>query len=202
MKVEINSERLLKLENSYRKLIALENGGVDNWEWYSESLEDFEEEEVLTGYGIAKELKYKTGQNVFYQNNEATFVKYLTENIAVISLELLPNFDIDPQGFCWGCNCGDSDNKLSCNCDEISELLEGIEENTKPTVIPLIVNVCLLLEKPMIVAKHEKELQEIKDKKEIEKKKTKEFLDKYIELHAKVNALEEKLKQLEEINNI
>ena len=118
MKVQIDSQRLLKLENSYRKLIHLENGGVDNWEWYSESLNDFEPEEVLTGYSISKELKYKTGQTVFYQNNEAKFVNYLNENIAVISLELLPNFDIDPQGFCWGCNCGDSDNKLPCNCDE------------------------------------------------------------------------------------
>lgn len=28
-----------------RKLAALEAGGVDNWEWYSESLKEFWEEE-------------------------------------------------------------------------------------------------------------------------------------------------------------
>lgn len=35
-----------ELEDRDKKLSALEQGGVDNWEWYSESLQDyyFEEE--------------------------------------------------------------------------------------------------------------------------------------------------------------
>ncbi len=36
-----------ELEDRDKKLSALEQGGVDNWEWYEESLQDyyFEEEE-------------------------------------------------------------------------------------------------------------------------------------------------------------
>lgn len=36
-----------ELEDRNKKLTALELGGVDNWEWYSESLQDyyFDEEE-------------------------------------------------------------------------------------------------------------------------------------------------------------
>lgn len=30
-----------KLNRDSRKLAALEAGGVDNWEWYGESLKDF-----------------------------------------------------------------------------------------------------------------------------------------------------------------
>ena len=43
--VEISEERLADLERTERKMEALEAGGVDNWEWYGESLKDFWEEE-------------------------------------------------------------------------------------------------------------------------------------------------------------
>lgn len=39
--VKINAKQLQKLERSQRMLDALLAGGVDNWEWYSESLKDF-----------------------------------------------------------------------------------------------------------------------------------------------------------------
>lgn len=34
-------DRLRELIYNESVLIALENGGVDNWEWYSESINDF-----------------------------------------------------------------------------------------------------------------------------------------------------------------
>lgn len=43
--VEITEQRLAELERSEKKLAALEAGGVDNWEWYSESLSEFYAEE-------------------------------------------------------------------------------------------------------------------------------------------------------------
>lgn len=44
-KVYIISENLLKeLLDSYITLIALETGGVDNWEWYGESIKDYYKE--------------------------------------------------------------------------------------------------------------------------------------------------------------
>jgi len=36
------TDRIAELEEAERILNALYRGGVDNWEWYSESLEDME----------------------------------------------------------------------------------------------------------------------------------------------------------------
>ena len=41
MKYIIDEKELHELLYSYYKLEALEYGGVDNWEWYSDSIEDF-----------------------------------------------------------------------------------------------------------------------------------------------------------------
>jgi hypothetical protein len=37
----VKKEKLIKLIAAYYKLQALEAGGVDNWSWYSDSLNDF-----------------------------------------------------------------------------------------------------------------------------------------------------------------
>ncbi len=46
----INKKRLEDLLRTEKKLQALENGGVDNWEWYWESLKEFnkQEEDLLS----------------------------------------------------------------------------------------------------------------------------------------------------------
>ena len=38
----VNESELIELLHDSFKLIALENGGVDNWYWYSQSITDFE----------------------------------------------------------------------------------------------------------------------------------------------------------------
>lgn len=40
-KVEISSERLDELEDKEARLDALDAGGVDDWEWYGESLTEY-----------------------------------------------------------------------------------------------------------------------------------------------------------------
>lgn len=45
--VKIDSKRLMELERNTRMLEALQQGGVDNWEWYGESLKEFRKEEKL-----------------------------------------------------------------------------------------------------------------------------------------------------------
>jgi len=40
-KTEISLTELQKLKRAQSKLEALEAGGVDNWEWYAESLKDW-----------------------------------------------------------------------------------------------------------------------------------------------------------------
>lgn len=45
--VKISVDELKKLLIDSAKLVALENGGVDNWVWYSDSLKDLAD---LLGY--------------------------------------------------------------------------------------------------------------------------------------------------------
>ena len=45
MKILIERKKLISLISDSLKLQALENGGVDNWEWYGVSLTDFLDEE-------------------------------------------------------------------------------------------------------------------------------------------------------------
>ena len=60
-KVEISKERLAKLLRKEQELKLLENGGVDNWEWYGDSLnsnngityddiQDMSDDEVIEKY--------------------------------------------------------------------------------------------------------------------------------------------------------
>ena len=42
----ISESELRDLLNSFYTLHALERGGVDNWAWYSESIDDFKKEYV------------------------------------------------------------------------------------------------------------------------------------------------------------
>jgi len=39
--MELTPERIKELERAEAKLNALEAGGVDNWEWYGESLKEY-----------------------------------------------------------------------------------------------------------------------------------------------------------------
>lgn len=41
MKIQIDSKRLVELEDIESKMTCLEAGGVDNWEWYGESLKEY-----------------------------------------------------------------------------------------------------------------------------------------------------------------
>lgn len=51
----ISKTDLLELLYNNVKLIALESGGVENWDWYSKSINDFEKEEGGNLYTIAYE---------------------------------------------------------------------------------------------------------------------------------------------------
>lgn len=43
----ISAQRLKELERAEAKLNALEAGGVDNWEWYGESLKEYRKENEI-----------------------------------------------------------------------------------------------------------------------------------------------------------
>ena len=47
MTVKIEQRKLLNLLEAYFKLAALESGGVDNWEWYGDSLFQYLQEDEM-----------------------------------------------------------------------------------------------------------------------------------------------------------
>lgn len=47
MTVKIEQKKLLALLEAYFKLAALESGGVDNWEWYGDSLCQYLQEDEM-----------------------------------------------------------------------------------------------------------------------------------------------------------
>jgi hypothetical protein len=47
MNVQVSAKELKELRRAKAKLSALEAGGVDNWEWYGESLKEFRKESEL-----------------------------------------------------------------------------------------------------------------------------------------------------------
>ena len=47
MTVKIEQRKLLDLLEAYFKLAALESGGVDNWEWYGDSLCQYLQEDEM-----------------------------------------------------------------------------------------------------------------------------------------------------------
>ena len=49
MNVNISQKELDELRDSQHKLNCLEQGGVDNWEWYGESLKGYFKEREFTG---------------------------------------------------------------------------------------------------------------------------------------------------------
>lgn len=55
---QVSESELIELIHDSMKLCALENGGVDNWEWYGVSICDFEEANGNELYELArKELE-------------------------------------------------------------------------------------------------------------------------------------------------
>lgn len=108
-------------------------------------------------------MKYKKDDVVFYQNNIAKFVSYLTDSTVVIITELEPDFEVDVHGTCMGCMVGNSDNKLSCTCEDTEYVRELIEENTDPTLVPLIVPIATIYDKPIVIQTHEKEVDRLKE---------------------------------------
>jgi len=64
----------------------------------------------------------------FYQNNPCIIIRDVNEEFAEIRLSHHFAGDMELTGQCMGCNVGDSDNKLSCTCDEHSWIIEEVQE--------------------------------------------------------------------------
>ena len=69
-----------------------------------------------------------TEQIHFYQNNPCTIVRDISEDFAEVCISHQFASDMELTGQCQGCNVGDSDNKLSCTCDEHSWIIEEVQD--------------------------------------------------------------------------
>lgn len=75
----IDEKRLEELLKAEAKLQALENAGVDNWQWYSEAMEEYNKwEEDWEKQKLLKPLLEKYTEDI---------VTYITENTQVECLE-------------------------------------------------------------------------------------------------------------------
>lgn len=109
----------------------------------------------------------------FYQNNPCTIIRSVSEEFAEIRLSHHFAGDMELTGQCEGCNVGDSDNKLSCTCDEHSWIIEEVQN--EENLLLVMIEKRLLTEDPV-------EYLTIKEfKKEIDQES--ELLTKTKELH-------------------
>ena len=193
-------EGLLKIEEKMR---LLEAGGVDNWEWYGESLKEYDNLAAVDWSGVVGligwEFKYDVNQTLYYNDSPCRFVEYLSKDIAVIVVSISPKIDdLDGSGWCTPCNIG---GKERHTCYEYNDVIDELANTVDPTVIPLIVNVNLLHEKPPIVCKHEKEIEKIKRVVEERKKDAARLAKISADLTAQIAGKKAEIKTLNDINS-
>lgn len=109
----------------------------------------------------------------FYQNNPCVIIRDVNEEFAEIRLSHHFAGDMELTGQCMGCNVGDSDNKLSCTCDEHSWIIEDIQNEE---------NLLLVMVEKRLLTDHPIEHLTIKDLKGQIKKEV-ELFSKTKELH-------------------
>lgn len=103
-------------------------------------------------------------QLLFYQNNPCVVIREVNEDFAEIAISHKFAQNMETHGHCQGCLVGDSDNKLSCTCDDFSWIIEEFQEEENKLVC--MVERRLLLDKPIEQAYIEKLQSEISSEKE------------------------------------
>ena len=83
----------------------------------------------------------------FYQNNPCVIVRAVTDDIVEIQINHKFAENMELSGQCQGCCIGDSDNKISCTCDEHSWIIEEIQEEDHKLCV--MVEVRLLSKTPV-----------------------------------------------------
>jgi hypothetical protein len=86
-------------------------------------------------------------QVYFYQNNPCVIVRAVTDDIVEIIINHKFAENMQLAGQCQGCCIGDSDNKISCTCDEHSWIIEEIQEEDHKLCV--MVEVRLLSKTPV-----------------------------------------------------
>jgi hypothetical protein len=79
--ISITKQRLKELERAEAKMAALEAGGVDNWEWYGESLSEYRKEnerEELTD-DLIEELSSAFGECAYEPSERGAGIAFNDE---------------------------------------------------------------------------------------------------------------------------
>lgn len=71
---KISKEKLIELFAAYEKLCALENGGVDDWEWYSCTINDY--------------------LNSYKMNSFEEFAEAEIKNLPIVTVYHIDNYEI------------------------------------------------------------------------------------------------------------
>lgn len=206
MKYEIEEKELVSLIKRDAKLCALENGGVDNWEWYGESLKDYNDEVKidLSKYISANEeifeREYKNNQDLYYNNNPCKFVAYLSKDIAVIIVAASPDYhSINGSQWCTPCNIGGTSTHTHSEYDEV---IDALRDNDNPTLIPLIIDVKFLRREPIVVFQHKEELSKIDEVIKIKKEKAIALAKTIAEQESIIERNKKEIEAINKINNI
>ena len=82
--MNITPERYKALSRAEDKLQALENGGVDNWEFYGESLEEFNKQEEREDaiQNLLEELQEVMGLGAFEPSERGTGFAFTDDVVA------------------------------------------------------------------------------------------------------------------------
>lgn len=93
--IRITREQYASLLRESRKLRALENAGVDNWEWYDEAISSLEEEEEERT--MSTDPIFAEDGSWFYWDETWTnkFGPFRSESLARASLKLYVEFELE-----------------------------------------------------------------------------------------------------------
>jgi hypothetical protein len=209
MRYEIDEDELTDLLDKSEILSSLRFGDVDNWGGYDAAMariKDFPPD--LDGYKKSIESyrgEYSRGQRLYFNSNPCIFVSYLSEKIAVIVVQIAPNFDaINESQWCDSCNLGEGHGSHTCNIYD--DVLEILRDDVSDTAITLIVDVSMLREKALVVCEHEKTLAVINDAVKEKKKILLGIAEKIAQLPVENEALAASIKTkralMDEINQL
>ena len=86
----VSEKRLKELERAEAKLNALEVGGVDNWEWYGESLKSYhaENEPEESRADLISELAYIFGECAYEPSERGAGISF-TDDAHSSAMDLL-----------------------------------------------------------------------------------------------------------------
>lgn len=192
MKTLITNTEYKRLLEREAELIALENGGVDNWEWYGESMDKIEKPIFDDSKNKIVEKEFQSGERVFYQNNPATFISFISDKLAMINLYAGFDVEIESSNFCTQCMVGGDGYLGAHTCEEAQEVIDTVFEimDESKGYVTIPVNVADLHEKPIVLINHSKLSTELVVKR-------KEFADKTLEIKSKIIDLNSEVERLE-----